>query len=233
MSLVYSARLKREIVARRRTSPHGASQQFGQSGDISTFGGSTGCTHTVLQWMLWRSKGKWRTHDELSRIALYPFPKGNPNRRGFRPAEVQRILDHYGMPYKIVRGWPALSVWKASKLGLVGFGHLYPWWPEWRGFRYGSVKADGKPNGYATPTGKAGRTQLAGFYGRHFGMLLGYATQDGPDLGYAWEPNHGSSVRPERPPYDRMSFHQFENVFNSFKSGGQSTYAVVPKGATR
>lgn len=228
MALVYSARLKREILARRAK----RSQQFGQSGDVSTFNGATGCTHTVLQWMLWRSKGKWRTHDEISRVALYPWPAGNPNRRGMRPAEVQRVIDHYGMPYKVVHGWSALSIARASKLGLVGIGHLYPWWPEWKGYRYGSVKADGKPNGYATPTGKAGRTQLSGFYGRHFGMLLGYATDPtGPDLYYGWEPNHGTGIRPERPAYDRFSFGQWERIVNSFKSGGLSTYAVVPKAA--
>jgi hypothetical protein len=223
MSLVYSARLKREIVARRAR----PSQQFGQKDDETTFNGATGCTHTVLQWMIWRTKGKWVTHDVISHYATYPVAQFNPKRRGMRPSEVQRVIDHYGLPYKIVHGWSVLSIAKASKLGLVGFGHLYPWWPEWRGFRYGNVKADGKPNGYATPTGKAGRTQLSGFYGRHFGMLLGYATQDGPDLYYAWEPNHGSAVRPEKPPYDRMSYVQFERLVKSFGT----TYAVVPKGA--
>lgn len=229
MSLTYSARLKREIVARRPSSKHGASQQFGQANDNLTSNGATGCTDTVLQWMIWRSKGRWQTHNQIRQAARIYQNLG----RGLRPNEVQLVIDHYGLPYKIVRGWTALQVARASKLGLVGFGHMYGWWPEWRGFRYGTVRADGKPNGYATPTGKAGRTQLSGFSGRHFGMLLGYATDpSGPDMYYAWEPNHGSAVRPEKPPYDRMSFDQFERVYNSFRTvGGQTLYAVVPKGA--
>jgi hypothetical protein len=220
MALTYSARLKREMLARRAK----PSQQFGQSHDVRTKNGATGCTDTVLQWMIWRTKGKWVTQDEIRRIAGVL----NVLDRGLRPAEVQRVINHYGLPYKIVNGWSPLAIAKASKLGLVGIAHLYPWWPEWRGFRYGTVKADGKPNGYATPTGKAGRTQLSGFYGRHMGMLLGYATDpDGPDLYYGWEPNHGSAVRPEKPPYDRFSYDQWEGIVKSFGT----TYAIVPKGA--
>jgi hypothetical protein len=220
MSLTYSERLKREIRARRAK----PSQQFGQANDSLTSNGATGCTDTVLQWMIWRTKGRWYTHDQVRQAAgIYQVLS-----RGLRPSEVQRVIDHFGLPYKIVHGWPALSIARASKLGLVGVGQFYPWWPEWRGFRYGNVHADGKPNGYATPTGKAGRTQLAGFTGRHMGMLLGYATDPtGPDLYYGWEPNHGSAVRPERPPYDRMTFHQFQQVVESYGT----TYAVVPKGA--
>lgn len=227
MALTYPARLKAEIEARRKR----PSQQFGQRGDESTFGGATGCTHTCLQWFIWRENAKWVTHDEISRIALYPWPRGNPDRRGMRPTEVQRVINHYKLDLKIVIGWPALAVAKASKHGPVMFGHLYPWWPEWKGFRYGTQRADGKPNGYATPSGKAGRTQLSGFSGRHMGVLFGYATDpSGPDLYYGWEPNHGSSVRPERPPYDRFTYTQFRRCYESWQG---SDYALVPKGAKR
>lgn len=231
MSLTYSVRLRREILARRAR----PSQQFGQANDGAVHNGATACTHTVLQWMAWRVKGKWYTLDQVNAMAGMPrnakAPNGQP--RGMRPAEVQRFITAAGLPYKIVLGWSALQVARASKLGLVGFGHMYSWWPEWKGFRYGRITADGKPNGYATPTGKAGRTQLSGFTGRHFGMLLGYATDPkGPDLYYAWEPNHGSSVRPEKPPYDRMSYRQFGRVYDSYQLvGGQARYALVPKDA--
>jgi hypothetical protein len=226
MSLTYSPKLKREILARRAK----PSQQFGQTDDESTFNGSSGCTHTVLQWLAWRVKGRWYSHDEVSRLAGYPSAANNPRRRGLYPSEVQRFCDRVGLPYRIKFGMTALAVARASKLGPVGFGHAYSWWPEWKGYRYGRITADGKPNGYATPTGKAGRTQLAGFTGAHFGMLLGYATDpDGPDLYYAWEPNHGSPVRPERPPYDRMTYEQFRRVYESYlKVLNRATYALVP-----
>jgi hypothetical protein len=232
MSLSYSPALRAEILARRKK----PSQQFGQTGDSTTFNGASGCTHTVLQWLIWREKGKWQTHDQISKAArTYPRASSNPTRRGFRPAEVENVCDTYKLPYKVVRGWSALEVARASKLGPVGFGHMYGWWPEWKGFRYAGVKADGRPNGYATPTGKAGRTQLRGFDGRHFGLLLGYATDpDGPDLYYAWEPNHNSPARPEKPPYDRMSYDQFRDTYYSYQLvGRQELYALVPKGAKR
>lgn len=235
MSLHYSERLKREIRARRGTAPHGRSQQFGQPNSSLTTNGATGCTDTILQWLIWRTKGKWVSQNRIRNVAgIYRIVYGaNGERRGLRPDEVQRVLTYYQLPYKIVRGWSALQVARASRLGLVGFGHMYPWWPEWRGYRYGNVRADGHPNGYATPTGHAGRTQLSGFYGRHFGMLFGYATSPTePDLYYGWEPNHGSAVRPERPPYDRMTFTQFARAYDSYqKVGGQTRYAIVHKDA--
>lgn len=231
-SPVYSTRLQRELEARRKR----PSQQFGQSGDTSTFNGATGCTHTVLQWLIWRTKGKWQTHDQISRVALYPWPAGNRARRGLRPSEVQRVINHYGLDYKIVFGWSALQVAHASKLGLVGFAHVYGWWPERRGYTYNGVKADGHPNGYAdiTKYSHGGRTQLTGFNnGRHMGMLIGYAPDpDGPDLYYTWEPNHGSPARPEKPPYDRVSWTQFYRVYDSYQRvAGLTRYAIVRKGA--
>ena len=231
MAFSYSARLRREIIARRASAPHGASQQFGQPNDSTTFNGATACTHVVLQWIIWRIRGQWPTIDQISKAAGYPPPSSNPKRRGLTTTEVKRVISHYGLPYRIVRGAKAADVWHASKRGLVGFGHIYGWWPEWKGYRYGAITADGRPNGYATPTGKAGRTQLSGFNnGRHFGLLMGYAVDPkGPDLGYAWEPNHGSSARPERPPYDRMTYRQWKAAYESFqKVGGVLTYALVP-----
>lgn len=230
MSLTYPDRLRTAILARRKK----PSQQFGQTGDVSTFGGATGCTHTILQWLIWEQKGRWYSHDDISRVAGYPWPANNRRMRGFMPSEVQRVVNTFGLPYKIVFGWDALRVARASKLGTVGFGHMYGYWPEWKGKTYQGVKADGTPNGYATPDRRAGRTQLRGFErGAHFGALFGYATDpNGPDLYYAWEPNHGSPARPEKPPYDRMTYGQFEKVYDSYRTQLKRTaYALVPKGA--
>lgn len=226
MALRYSPRLRAEILARRAR----PSQQFGQGGDGSTFGGATGCTHAVLQWILWRYSGAWHTQDEISAAAGYPWPGANPRRRGMTVGEVEQVIDHYDLPYRVVRDRPALEVWRASKMGLVGVAVMYSHWPEWKGYRYRGVTADGKPNGYATPLRKAGKTQLVGFTGRHMTLLMGYATDPrNPDLGYAFEPNHGSGARPETPPYDRLSYRQWRTAYESYRTvGGQDTYAIVP-----
>lgn len=233
--LVYPARLKRAILARRKR----PTQQFGQPADDRVWGGKTACTHTVLQWLAWYVTGRWYTLNQVNTMAGAPTNATALVRdglrwrrvpRGLREGEVKSFLKAAKLPYRVVRDYTPLQVAHASKLGPVGFGHMYGWWPEWRGYRYGGVRADGRPNGYATPSGKAGRTQLAGFTGRHFGLLLGYATDAaGPDLYYAWEPNHGSSARPERPPYDRMTFGQFVKAYDSFRVvGKQKPYAVIP-----
>lgn len=227
MSLTYSPQLRKAIKTRRAW----PIQQFGQANDYYTFGGATGCTQTSLQFLIYLWKGTKVSQDAISRVAKYPLPGSNPNRRGLRPTEVMRVVTHYGLPYKVAYGMAALDVAHESKEAPVGFGHVYGWWPEWKGFHYAGTTSDGKPNGYATPTGKAGRTQLKGFNnGAHFGVLLGYAPDpDAPDVYYAWEPNHASASRPEKPPYDRMTYDQFVDVYESYKKVlGRTLYALVP-----
>ncbi len=221
MSLEYPPQLRKAMLHRRRH----PLQQFGQANDYYTFGGATGCTQTVLQTLAYLWLKKLYTQDEISKLSGYPLPGRNPNRRGMRPAEVAEFCRKVGLPYVVKYGLTALEVAHYSKQGPVGFGHIYGWWPEWKGRR----GADGHPNGYATPSGKAGRTQFD-WSGRHFGLHLGYAySPDEPDLHYAWEPNHGSAARPEKPPYDRMSYAQFVKVYDSYHDhGGMTPYALVP-----
>jgi hypothetical protein len=225
--LTFTPRLRKAIL-NRRAKPF---QQFGQSGDVSTFGGKTGCTHTVLQWLIWVWTGKWVTHDTISKVAGYPWPAHNSAKRGLRPSEVQRVVNHYDIPYQVRTDLSAAEVRAiARERGPVGFGHAYSWWPEWKGYRYDGRTADGKPNGYARTLGKAGKTQLTGFTGAHFGVILGVATDpNAPDIVYAWEPNHGSPARPERPAYDKMYVDQFDAVYNSYhRTLGREPYALVP-----
>lgn len=226
MTATYSPRLRKAIL-KRRAKP---SQQFGQADDYYTFGGATGCTHVVLQWLIWLWKGKWVSQDALSKIAGYPLPGRNPYKRGLRPSEVQRIVDHFALPYQIKFGLTAAEVRRASERGPVGFAMAYSHYPEWKGYRYGGLVADGRPNGFASPLGKAGKSQLSGFTGAHFGLLLGVAVDpSGPDKVYSWEPNHGSAARPEKPPYDIMNVAQFDKVFDSYRTQlGRSTYALIP-----
>lgn len=224
-------RIQQKAINNREARPF---QQFGQSGDAYTANGATGCTHTVLQWFAWFLKGAWYTHDQISKMVGYPNQSlvAVNRRRGLYPSEVSTFLKKAGLPYTVKFGLTATQVINiANKLGPVGFGHQYSWVPEWRGFRYGGIVADGKPNGFAYPYGKAGKTQLVGFTGAHFGIYFGYDTamSNGTTRAYAWETNHGSPARPERPPYDRMTTTQFRSMYDSYKNGlGRTPYAVVP-----
>jgi hypothetical protein len=201
-------------------------QQFGQTDDESTRNGANGCTHTVLQYLalLWR--GRWYSQDQVSSLA--GFPGGN---RGLYPSEVQRFCDRAGIPYRVTHNLTALSVLKLSERGPVGFGHAYSHWPEWYGFRYGTIIADGRPNGYAGPLRAAGKTQLSGFTGAHFGLVLGWDPSKTVTTRrvVAWEPNHDSPARPENPPYDQMTSGQFRIVYESYERVLRRTpYALVP-----
>ena len=66
--------------------------------------------------------------------------------------------------------------------------------------------------------------------GAHFGLLLGVATDPKlKDWVYAWEPNHGSPARPEKPSMDVMYIEQFNKVYYSYTEAlGRSLYAIIP-----
>ncbi len=216
-------------IAGRRKHP---TQQFGSGDDEYTANGALGCTHAVLAWLTWLWKRTWYSHDQISRIAGYPDQTRYSwaNRRGLNTYEVQAFCDRIGLPYQVRFGVSIEDIRRFSKRGPVGFGHSYSHWPEWKGYRYGGRTSDGRPNGFASPLGEAGRTQLVGFtppYDAHFGLLLGVnrATRQH----FAFEPNHNSGSRPERPPFDRMGARQFERVYDSYTTTlGRSPYALIP-----
>lgn len=210
-----------KALALRRARPY---QQFGQTDDEYTFNGATGCTHTCLQTIALIWKDRYYSHDQISKLVGYPAPGNNGRMRGLNYTEVQRFFTKTGIPYKVKLGLSADAVLKASNLGPVLFGHAYSWTPEWYGRTYNGIKADGKPNGYASPLGKAGKTQLSGFTGAHASLLLGYLTS-----AYVHEPNHGSPARKEKPPYDTYSITEFKRMYDSYKRTlGRTPYAVVP-----
>ncbi len=221
-------RLKKAIASRRRR----PSQQFGQTDDEFTINGSLGCTQTILQWLAWFWLKTWYTHDQISRIAGYPDMRSMSynSRRGMTPTEVQNFCDRVGLPYKVRFGVTAEEVMRFSKRGPVGFAHSYSYVPEWKGYRYGNRVADGRPNGFASPREKAGRTQLSGFvppYDAHFGILFG--VNETTNHVFTWEPNHGSASRSEKPPFDRMTKRQFTKVYDSYANVLRRTpYALIP-----
>ena len=218
-------RLDKAMLSRRRH----PIQQFGQGDDESTWNGATGCTHTTLQNLALLWKGRMYSHDQISMVVGYPFRPAS--RRGLRPSEVETFCRYAGLPYKVCWGMTAMEVLRKSNAGPVGFGHVYGWTPEWTGYRYNGIKADGRPNGFAHPSGDAGKTQLTGFErGAHMSLLLGYLPNDTFTYAvYVHEPNHGSASRPERPYYDWYSKDQFLRMYDSYhKVLGRTPYALVP-----
>ena len=209
-----------KALANRRAKPF---QQFGQGNDYTTRNGANGCTHATLQFLAWLWKKRWYTQDQVSRMAGYPgWPTVN---RGLYPGEVRRFIAAAGLPYKVVNGLDFYLLERATTKGPVLVAHSYAWVPEWQGYTYYGRTADGKPNGYARPFGRAGKTQLSGWAGAHMGVLLG---KNGASR-YFWEPNHNTGARPENPPYDVINHDQMIRLYGSYKSTlGRSLYAVIP-----
>jgi hypothetical protein len=223
--VTYPARAQKAMSVRRQY----PFQQFGTTDDESTRGGADGCTHTVLRYLskLWLNR--WYSQDQISVLA--GWSSGARPGRGLYPSEVQRFCTRVGLPYQVRFGLTAFQLLELSERGPIGFGHKYDWWPEWRGYTYFGRTSDGYPNGYAGPLGRAGRTQLAGFTGAHFGILLGWDNDQASNARRvaAWEPNHNSPSRPEDPAYDLITSHQFRVVYESYnRQLKRSPYALVP-----
>jgi hypothetical protein len=140
-----------------------------------------------------------------------------------RPSEIETFIRWARFPYVLRRSLTTSQIAAYAKRGPVLVGHVYGQTPEWEGYVYAGVKADGLPNGFADPKGKAGKNQLAGFEnGRHMGVLLG--TVDAFHC-YWFDPNHDSSARPERVPYDVMTSKQLDRLVQSYPGG---SYVFIP-----
>lgn len=207
-----------------------AFQQFGQGNDSSTFNGATGCTHTILQRLIKAKHGSAPTHNVISDVAGYPPPNQNPRRRGLNAAEVARVIRHYDVPYRVVAGQTFDDLKRHRDRGPIALAVMYGWWPEWEGFVYAGRKADGKPNGFCIEHGK---TQLAGFTGRHMTLWLGSRTVvvggKRRFRSYCNEPNHASPARPERPAYDVMRTRRLRHAYDSYAdANGGARYAWIP-----
>ena len=213
-------------------------QQFGQAHDGRAHDGATACTDTIIQTIHRGWTGATAlTIDRIRDLAGYT-DRQYAARSGLTAAQVDRVMRRLSLPYEVRPITSPLSAWRVLKwanwYGPVMVGVPYGWWPEWQGFRYGTVTADGRPNGFARPRGQAGKTQLTGFTGAHAVLVLGYAlTRDaqGRVIGhptYVKEPNHGSARRPERPPFDVIDSAQFRRAYDAFAQLGRRPYAVTP-----
>lgn len=213
-------------------------QQFGQTHDARGHDGATACTDTVIQVIHRGWTGATAlTIDRIRDLAGYTDAQ-YAARSGLTARQVDRVMGRLSLPYQVRPITSPLSAWRvmrwANYYGPVMVGVPYGWWPEWRGFRYGTIVADGRPNGYARPAGQAGKTQLSGFTGAHAALVLGYSvTRDSRGRVtahhvYAKEPNHGSGRRPERPPFDVIDSAQFRAGYDAFRLIGRRPYAVTP-----
>ena len=204
-------------------------QQFGQTDDESTWNGACGCTHICAQRLVKAKTGRYYSQDELSKIAGYPWPDKNPNKRGmYSPSEFQRIVDHFDLPYRYKSGVTWEQIIDALKLGPVVTGIRYGYWPEKVGAVYMGTKADGRPGGYAYYNGK---TQLKGAESIYHAIVLfgrRYARKKKRWVVYANEPNHGSPSRPEKPDYDRVRSSYAHRAFNQYGSDGRTHFAWLP-----
>lgn len=202
--------------------------QFGTTDDESTDNGSLGCTHACWRYIIFAYKGRWLSHDQITRQAGYPWGGGSTN-RGMRVEESQRLVKNLGLPYVFKSNLSSGELLKASNTGPVLIAMRYGSWPNWRDY-------DGKPrpSPFARPLGKAGRNQFSGFFGSHAGVLIGYLRV--PSSGtfvrndcYVMEPNHNSPARPENVAYDVVTQSQLYNAFTAVKKlGWSNTSAFVP-----
>lgn len=215
-----------KALAARRAYPFG---QFGQRNDARTNNGATGCTDTCIQFLALLFTRRWYTHDQIRGAARNGTPA-----KGLSYPQV----DHLGKTllrgwYRVVLGLSADAILAIVRTkGPVMVGEMYSDHPEWRGYRYGGVTASGRRNGFAWPWGKAGRTQISGFVGRHAVVFIAVAPipEWGRRLGvYVMEPNHGSPARPEKVAYDVISIDQARRLINRYAAANGKSYAFTPQ----
>jgi hypothetical protein len=203
-------------------------QQFGQPYDSRWADGAQACGATTWQFLIRFWTGKHYTLDQIAIIAGHPRNSG-----GLEYHEMLQLIYRLRLPYKIIKNQPFETAMRASNAGPVWIPTQYSWWPEWRGYVYHGIRADGNPNGFALT---AGKTQLAGFSGRHATVLLGYLPWDDSDAdttvdayhAFVMEPNHNSASRPEDPPYDVITTQQYRRAYDAYRSINGSVYAAVP-----
>lgn len=200
--------------------------QFGQPNDARTNNGATGCTDTVLQFLALLLKGVWYTHDQIRAAAGNRNPLG-----GLTYPQVVAWLSRARLPYSVVLGLSGDQILGYLRTrGPVLVGEPYGQHPEWSGYRYQGIRADGRPNGYAYPLGKAGRNQLGPTF-RH--AVLAIAVARIPEWGgkegvYVFEPNHSSAARPEDVAYDVITIAQFRRLIVTYAAANGRSYAAVP-----
>jgi hypothetical protein len=201
-------------IALRKANPFG---QFGQANDSLSNNGATGCTDTCLQFLGKLVKNLSRTHNQIRQRVGHKNPA-----TGLNSSEVGAWFRAEGMPYTVKFNLTADQMLSLSRSrGPVLVAEIYGAHPAWRGYR--GVPA--RPaNGYARPTGGAGRNQF-NWSGRHAIVLLGYTDSN---TVYVMEPNHDSPARPQNVAYDVITVAQFRAVVAAWKRSVGNTYCAYP-----
>lgn len=206
--------------------------QFGQKHDSTTRGGSTACGHCSIQVLVRAWLGTTLTIDEVSRMAGYRYPDQGPD-EGLRQSQVLRALGTAGLDYEGVKDADIDDVIEVVKhrgpaLMLID----YRSYPEWLGYRYFGQTADGKPNGYARPLTKAGKNQLSGDAFGHWVLVLSsrYRPSRRSSDAYVRDPNHASSIRPQKSPYDIVTKDQLSRMLESYRlqADDQRSFVALP-----
>lgn len=233
MSTVYGT--LKPILAKviRRVAAKPQFQQFGQANDDWVWNGATACTHTIVQTLYYIWFGKVLTLNQINAAAGMPHnarnSKGQP--RGMNNAELTRAFQTLKLPYVVKWGLAFETLISYSNRGPVFYGMRYGSAPTQKGFVYQGITAK------APFARKHGRTQLKGFEdGRHAVLMLGYRAMKDAETGrtvfyiaYRKEPNHGSSARPEKPPYDEITTAQAKREYLDYRDKlGNTLYAAIP-----
>lgn len=190
-------------------------QQFGQLKDGKVHNGSTACTHTVCQFLYLYWHDEIITLNRVNRLAgMKPNVMSGKMARGMRPDEVRTFFRNADIPMVLRSNRPFKDLLAASKRG-----------PLFYAIRYGT--APRRPglmdlgNGFARPM-KRGATQKGDGDMRHAVVMLGFrevVRANGSirrDV-FRKDPNHGSSVRPERPPYDVITGRQARAEYEAYR----------------
>lgn len=200
-------------IALRKANPFG---QFGQSNDSLSNNGATGCTDTVLQFILKLVKNGWQTHNQIRQKVGHRNPL-----TGLNSSEVGAWFRAMGLPYTVKFNLTVDQMLALSRSrGPVFIAEMYSAHPHWHGYR----GATGRPNGYAHPSGAAGRNQFT-WGGRHAILLLGYTSSSAV---YVMEPNHNSPARPQKVAYDVISVAQLRVLVAAWKRNTGNTYCAYP-----
>lgn len=228
MALTERQRRRRLVL---RTARQDARYQFGQPPSTTSKipdGNACGANQMQMLDRCWHPTRR-RTMDQVVTAAR---ATGLLTRKGgLYFSEMFTAAVNLDLPYVQKRNLDAIEVVRMARdVAPVLFVGSYGAAPEWKGYVYYGTKADGKPNGYATPSGEAGKNQLSGFTGQHYYIVLTAEYKRNRWFIYVRDSNHDSIARPEKPPYHVMNFRQFERLYNA---GGRATndhknWALVP-----
>lgn len=207
--------------------------QFGQQRGHNLIPEGNACGANVIQRIVNIYNGERVSMDRVVRAA--GADPDELRHRGLYTSEMMRALQRLVPQALYTAASGTLTYEQASDLartnGPVIFIARYGEWPEWQGYQYRGVKADGKPNGYAKPIGAAGKTQLTGFdNGAHYGLLLSSGQFPRWTKHWVHDSNHNSVVRPEEPLWDEMNMTQWAHLFTSGADVTRSrrTWAAYP-----